>query len=92
MFSGYEEGLPLLRYYGPPTRHCNVSEVALYASAADTAALRGRIARPSGVAEGRGVNQFGNVFGHSAYVGYRTYGAYPGKGYPSSCGCEKEIL
>ena len=29
-----------VRYYGPRTRHCNVSELAFYASAADTAALR----------------------------------------------------
>ena len=57
-----------VRYYGPPTRHCNVSELAFYASAADTAALRGRIVSPPGVAEGRIVNQFGNVFDGDPYT------------------------
>ena len=57
-----------VRYYGPRTRHCNVSELAFYASAADTAALRGRIVSPPGVAEGRIVNQFGNVFDGDPYT------------------------
>ena len=57
-----------VRYYGPPTRHCNVSELAFYVSAADTAALCGRIVSPPGVAEGRIVNQFGNVFDGDPYT------------------------
>ena len=62
------EAYRYVRYYGPPTRHCNVSELAFYASAADTAALRGRIVSPPGVAEGRIVNQFGNVFDGDPYT------------------------
>ncbi|MBS1447405.1 MAG: hypothetical protein HP000_14250 [Odoribacter sp.] len=42
--------------------------MAFYASAADTAALRGRIVSPPGVAEGRIVNQFGNVFDGDPYT------------------------
>lgn len=57
-----------VRYFGPPTRRCNVSELAFYASAADTALLRGSIISPPGAPEGRIVNQFKNVFDGDPYT------------------------
>ena len=56
------------RYYGPPNRHCNISELAFYASDTATTALRGRVISPPGVSEGRIVNQFQNVFDGDPYT------------------------
>ena len=57
-----------VRYYGPPTRHCNISELAFFAPGAEGDTLRGRVISPPGVNEGRIVNQFHNVFDGDPYT------------------------
>ena len=57
-----------VRYYGPPTRHCNISELAFYQSASDTSALQGILISPPGAVAGNIVNQFRNVFDGDPYT------------------------
>lgn len=57
-----------VRYYGPPTRHCNISELAFYQSASDTSALQGILISPPGAVAGNIVNQFQNVFDGDPYT------------------------
>lgn len=57
-----------IRYFGPPTRRCNVSELIFYGAAADAVPLSGQVISPPGVPEGRIVNQFKNVFDGDPYT------------------------
>ena len=57
-----------VRYYGPPTRHCNISELAFFAPGAEGDTLHGCVISPPGVNEGRIVNQFHNVFDGDPYT------------------------
>lgn len=57
-----------VRYFGPETRHCNISELSFYSSATDTLALQGTLLSPPGVKAGNIVNQFKNVFDGDPYT------------------------
>lgn len=57
-----------VRYFGPPNRHCNISEMAFYSSEKMVNALKGNIISPHNVIEGHIVNQFHNVFDNDPYT------------------------
>ena len=59
-----------LRYYGPKDSHCNLSELAFYENANDTAKIKGIVIGTPGDWGGNGTHEYTNVFDGKTWTSF----------------------
>lgn len=59
-----------LRYYGAEGTHCNLSELAFYENADDTANIKGKVIGTPGDSEGYGTHEYPNVFDGKTWTSF----------------------
>lgn len=59
-----------LRYYGHEGSHCNLSELAFYENADDTANIKGKVIGTPGDSEGYGTHEYPNVFDGKTWTSF----------------------